>query len=156
MNKNNVYGTPQANLIMGNQQNGSPLKAILTASALNIIGMFLSTALILFVFATLLPPIRFDFNEILYKTQNIDVSHFSIVSLTSNFIAYLITIYCSHLCAKIALSRNYKVVSIFAVIIVGFGMLIGTLSYSLFANSIYASITLLSVYFGGWLYVRKT
>ena len=156
MNKNDIYGTPQSNLIMASQQNGSPAKAIIITSALNIIGMFLTSALVLFVFAALLPPIRLNFTEILYKTQNLDISDFSIASLTSSFLEYLITIYSSYLCAKIAHSKNYKVVSIFAIIIVGFGLIIGIFSHSLLANLVYASITLISIYFGGWLYVRKT
>lgn len=80
------------------------------------------------------------------------ISPLSIVSLS---LGALITVYSANLCARIVNYSEYRYVSVFALSIVLFNLLVDSTYYSLVEHMILTTISLFCVYFGAWLHVRK-
>ena len=129
------------------------MKAVVVATVIDI-GLSVLLGFVLFVaygwFATSNGISWEAFSEQI--TQMDVLSPFSLISIG---LGALITIYAANLCARIANYSEYRYVSVFALSLILFNLLIDSTYYSLTEHIVLNGITLTCVYLGAWLHVRK-
>lgn len=132
---------------------GSPVKAVVIATVIDI-GLSVFLGFIVFVaygwFATS--------NGISWEAFTEQVTHIDVLSpfsLISIGLGSLITVYSANLCARIVNYSEYRYVSVFALSLILFNLLIDSTYYSLTEHVVLNGITLTCVYLGAWLHVRK-
>ncbi len=151
--KDNIHHSPQANLETSYQPKGSPTKAVVIASAVDIIGTLAVGVVIAMVYGAILASSGVSLEGIAGRFESIDI--LSPFSLTGIGLGCLITIYSGYLCAKIVNDSEYKIVSIFGAITVLFGWVVGVSYYSLVENVVFSLLTLFCVYLGAWFHVKN-
>lgn len=147
-----VYRTPKSDLGWAEVKRGSAVKAILIATLVDITATTLLGVAISVVYGVMLA-LSGDSQELItLKLSDADLT--SSIILAGMVSGCLVTIFTGYLCAKLASHSEYKVVTIFAVILMMFGLVMG-LSYSFAESVILSLVTLCCAYFGAWLYVSK-
>jgi len=150
-----IYKSPQAVLevVADGNYRGSPLKAITIATLIDIVGSLFSSVVIAIVYSVMLASRGMPEDEVASKLQHI--SFLSPVSLIGLSIGCMITVYAGYFCAKKVNYSEYKFVSIYCLISVLFGLILGS-SYNSPGEIISLSVlTIISAFFGAWLFVSK-
>ncbi len=148
-----VYRTPKSELNNQLENRGSAVKAILVATIVDITATVFVGIVISVVYGVLLASNGDSLEVITSKLSNMELT--SKVSLLTLIPASLITTYAGYLCAKLVNHSEYKVVAIFATILIIFGLAMGLSYYSVSENIFLSLLTLCCVYLGAWLYVSK-
>ncbi|VAW63424.1 hypothetical protein MNBD_GAMMA09-808 [hydrothermal vent metagenome] len=149
----NIYQTPESDVSLNEAYKGSPLKAILIGSSVDIFGTLIFGVLYGVGYAVFLAANGMSAEEIGARFVNIDT--YSFFSMLGMVIGLLISVFAGYLCAKSVNYNEYKTVSVVAVIAVIFGLLISASEYSLIENIVFNTLTFLSLYLGAWLHVRS-
>ncbi|MEW8508191.1 MAG: hypothetical protein AB2598_15970 [Candidatus Thiodiazotropha sp.] len=148
-----VYRTPNAVLTDQQQPRGSAVRAVLLASALDIIATLLVGIVISLVYGMILASNGDSLEVITLKLSEMELT--SRVSMAAILSGCIITTYAGYLCAKIANFAEYRVVAGLAVVVIVFGIAMGQSYYSFSENLVLSLLSLCCVYFGAWLYVGK-
>jgi magnesium-transporting ATPase (P-type) len=148
-----VYRTPQSDLTTLDERRGSAVKAILVATVVDVTATIVVGVVITMVYGVMLAVNGASQEVITSKLSDLDLT--SNVSLAILLSGSLFTIFAGFLCAKLVNHSEYKIVTIFAIILTILGLAMGLAYYSIVENVILALITLGCVYFGAWLYVSK-
>lgn len=149
----NPYQTPKAKLISNEKVKGSPVKAIVTAAIVDIVGTLILGIIIAVGYSIYhgskgMPP-----EEISRSLENLDV--FSTTALVSIFLGCLITIYASNLCAKIVNYSEYKFVSIYVLLTVIVSFLMDMRVERVGETIGLSFLALACAYYGTWLHVKN-
>lgn len=149
----NIYKTPQADLETKSDIKGSPVKAILLATVVDIVGTVLVGITLTFIYSFMLASKGVKQEEILSKLQNLDL--YSPLSITGIVLGAGITVYAGYLCAKKVNYLEYKWILIFCIISVLIGLVMGGSRYSAAEMFALNGLSIASAYLGAWLHVRK-
>jgi uncharacterized membrane protein YoaK (UPF0700 family) len=87
------------------------------------------------------------------KLSNMELT--SKVSLLALISGFLVTVFAGYLCAKLVNHAEYKIVAIFAIIVIIFSWVMGLSYYSVNENIVLSLLNLCSVYLGAWIHVSK-
>ncbi len=150
-----IYQTPQSDLTTTAPQKSAPVKAIVIATIIDIVGTMVLGMVIGIAYSAILTSSGMPFEEIVRTLENETGNILSIMSIIGVVTGGMVTGSAGYICAKIANSSEYKVVSIFGAITVTFGALMGMAYYSVAENIVLGMITLGCAYGGAWLYVRN-
>ncbi len=150
----NIYKAPKANLTNDRQRKGSPVKAVLVASAVDVAGTLIIGLILAIGYGMVLSSNGYSPAQIAEKMENLDP--FSIFSVLGMVCGFAVTIYAGYLCAKIVNHAEFKIVTIYGVLMIFFGLLTGSGAvFSPGINIILNLLSLLGAYLGGWYYVSK-
>ena len=154
--ENNPYSPPRSDIKNNKTRKGSPKKAVIVACLVDIFGTFALSIILGFVYGLILALQGITQEEIANSYYSLGIfSPFSLIAIT---LGTSITIYAGYLCAKIGNRKDYKLITIYLVIVVvtmNFLLAIGGEDVSSLKNIILTTICILAGYFGGWLYIRN-
>ena len=102
----NLYSPPQSEVRDIALPPGSPVKAVLVAAAIYVVGAMLVGIVISIVYASMLASSGMSGEQIADALKNIDPH--STVSMAGIGIGALITLVCGYVCARIARRRDYS------------------------------------------------
>jgi uncharacterized membrane protein YoaK (UPF0700 family) len=148
-----VYRTPQSDLINQNDAKGLAVKAIIVATVVDIAATIFIGIAISIVYGVILASNGDSIEVITLKLSNMELT--SKVSLLALISGFLVTVFAGYLCAKLVNHSEYKTVAIFAIIVIIFSWVMGLSYYSVNENIVLSLLNLCSVYLGAWLYVSK-
>ncbi|MES9993151.1 MAG: hypothetical protein ABW098_14440 [Candidatus Thiodiazotropha sp.] len=148
-----VYRTPKSELTSKEHSRGSAVRAVLIATAVDVMATVFVGIVISIVYGMILATNGDSLEMITMKLSNMELtSKVSLVAITSGC---LITTYAGYLCAKLVNHSEYRVVAVLAGVVIIFGFAMGFSYYSLRDNLILSLLSLFCVYLGAWLYVSK-
>ena len=150
---NNIYQSPSSNLSVNDTYKGSPVKAVLISSSVDIIGSMILGVIYAIAYGVYLAANGATAEQIDSQLTNIET--FSIAALIPMLVGFSISIYAGYLCAKIANHNEFKIASIFAAIVVIFSVLVGWSSNSIIENIGLNILNLACIFTGVWLHVKK-
>lgn len=151
--ENNNYSPPKSNINTKTEFKGSPLKAVIVATSIDIIGSMTFGVIYAFIYAIVLSSEGVPPEQIEKAITNIDT--YSIHSIIGTIIGLSISLCAGYICARTVNYKEYKVVTVYAVIILTFSLFIGASKYSLIEYIILNSLSLMFIYSGAWLYVKN-
>ncbi|MCG8023837.1 MAG: hypothetical protein JAZ02_07630 [Candidatus Thiodiazotropha endolucinida] len=148
-----VYRTPKSDLTNQIEKKGSAVKAVFIATVVDVTATIFVGIVISIVYGMILASNGDSIEVITSKLSTMELtSKFSLVALASSC---LITTFAGYLCAKLVNHSEYKIVAVFAIIVIAFGLAMGLSYYSVGENILLSLLTLCCVYLGAWLYVSR-
>lgn len=152
----NPYLPPNSKIEDKNAEKGSPKKAVIVACSIDIFGTLFMSVILGFLYGFVLSFQGLSQQEIAnsYYSQGM----LSPLNLLNLIFGISITIYAGFLCAKIGKCVNYKLVTIYLVVVVVIMNLLALVAgqdMSSVKNIILTIISMLSGYFGAWLYIKE-
>jgi uncharacterized membrane protein AbrB (regulator of aidB expression) len=149
----NIYKTPQSDVETFDAVKGSPTKAIVIATLVDVVGTVVVGIVIGVIYSAILAADGLQAEEIAKRLENVaPLSLYSLIGIASGCV---ITTYAGYLCAKKVNYSEYKVVSIYIIISVAFGFLLGGSTYPAVGMLILSLLTVLCAYTGAWLHVSR-
>lgn len=149
-----IYQPPGSNVDIPAIRKGSPIKAILIAVVVDVVGTIVLGIIMGVSYAVILGA-----NGVKPEVINERLRHmetFSAFSLTGIVLGGLVTILAGYLCAKIANYSEYKFAAIYGVLMTVLGLATGGFKrHSIMVMLLLAAITMLCALTGAWLHVRK-
>ena len=156
---NSVYQTPESEIINKYERRGSPIKAVIVACLVDIMGTFVIVVIYGFVLANYMLTQGLSEEQIAQAFS--EISTYSWQSLVVVGMGGLTSIYGGYLCAKIANYNEYRIVAIYALVMIIFSLLTGYKYYYLSRDKIaliedigFGVLNIFSIYLGAWIYVR--
>lgn len=153
----NMYQAPESqlddkNLIPPSSEKGSPIKAILIATGVDIGGSIAVGVVLGIVYGVMLAMEGVPIEQIEQQMQTVEFG--STISLIGMGIGAFISIFAGYLCAKTVNHSEYKVVAALCLVVSSIGALMNFSYYSTTELLILTGITVVCVFFGAWLFVR--
>ncbi|HEY8023160.1 MAG TPA: hypothetical protein VIF60_01250 [Burkholderiaceae bacterium] len=148
----NIYQAPQADLHMIETKRGSPIKAVLIAATVDIVGSAVVSILMGIAYAAFFISRGMPIEQ---------VKNLSFASLWSPFgiincvFGSLFSIYAGYLCASIVNHREYRIVTILALLSTAVGFLLDGASFRLSDDIFLCVLTFACIYLGAWVHVRR-
>jgi len=148
------YKPPQSEVRDPPRKPGSLLRALLTGTAIEIIGTIVVGIVAGLVYGLVLGAQGLGEEAIKQTLSQPDpLSGFGIVG---SLLGGAVSVFAGFACAAIAGRRGYQPVAMLAAISVCLGLLFSADAYPWHWTLIYAVLTFIAVGFGGWLYLRDT
>ncbi|MDY6993500.1 MAG: hypothetical protein SVR94_12990 [Pseudomonadota bacterium] len=148
----NIYQTPKAPLTTPEPAKGSPIKAILIATIVDIGGTLMVGFLISMGYIVIQTSKGVPTKQAIKHLGQMEL--YAPVSLLGLALGFAITLYAGYLCAKIAQRSIYRVVTVFSIIIIGFSIMMTVSYYSVLEHILLNMLALFSAYLGAWWYVH--
>jgi len=152
--EDNIYQPPKAHLTTAEPAKAAPIKAVFIASLVDIGGTLTISFIISISYIFIQNSNGISMEQAIQSLEQMDL--YAPLSLLGLALGLAITIYAGYLCAKIAQRSVYRVVAVFCIIIMVFGIILTTPYYSALEHILLNLLSLLSAYLGAWLYVRTT
>ena len=151
---NSVYQTPESEIKNKHDRQGSPVKAVVVATLVDIGGTMIFGILYVMAYWYYLESSGFSAEQIEKALAFDDLT--STISLIGIVGGGLISLYSGYLCAKIVNYDEFRVVTYYACVMIVFNFLLTEEDTSITQDIILNVITLMCIYVGAWLYVRKS
>jgi len=153
----NIYQAPESQLddrglIPPGSEKGSPVKAILIATGVDIGGAIAVGVVLGIVYGVMLAMEGVPIEQIEQQMQVVDFG--SMISLIGIGAGAFISIFAGYLCAKTVNHSEYRVVAALCVVVSSIGALMNFSYYSMTELLILTGITVVCLFFGAWLFVR--
>jgi hypothetical protein len=148
-----IYNPPLADIDIDIDSKGSPVKAIIVATLVDIVGTIIAAIAFNIAYSIVLASRGLTAEEIAANIQNADT--FSFYAMAGYVFGSMMTILAGYLCARIANYSEYKFVGIYCAIVILFGTVMGWNSLSTAEQFLLPVLSIVSAFFGAWLHVRS-
>lgn len=151
MDKDN-FKPPKAELADPPRKPGSLLRAVLTGTAIEVVGTLVLGMLLGLAYGLALRAQGYSDNAMNEALTHIDP--LSGMGLIGSLLGSAISVFAGYAVAAIAHRPDYRPVFVMAAISVGLGLLFGSDSYDAMLILLFSVLTVAAVVFGGWLHMK--
>ena len=151
MDKDNFKPT-KAELIDPPRKPGSVIRAVLTGTAIEVVGTLVLGTVLGIVYGLVLS--AQGYSEEAMKEAMLHIDPLSTLGLIGSLLGCAVSVFAGYACASIAHRPDYRPVGMMATISVCLGLLLGSDAYTWQLSMLFSLLTVGAVLFGGWLHLK--